>query len=231
MKIERLQFITSDNPTRPPLQQIKLAIEGGVRWIQLRLKNKPFEVYLETALEARKICNDYQATLIINDNLKITQLSKADGIHLGLGDTPIAEARKILGPDVIIGGTANTLKDIHHQISQGANYLGVGPFRFTNTKKNLSPLLGLSGYQKIMESSPSIPLLAIGGLRLDDLPALMALGLHGVAISSAISHGDQPQEVAKQFIAKISSLTNNIAKDAHSFPPLPFSQKDNSCNL
>jgi thiamine-phosphate pyrophosphorylase len=128
----------------------------------------------------------------------------ADGVHLGKNDMPIKEARQMLGSSFIIGGTANTFEDVkaHHEAS--ANYIGCGPFRFTTTKKNLSPVLGLDGYRHIVkqmkDANIQLPIVAIGGITAEDIPAIMQTGVTGIALSGTILHAENPIEEMKKII-------------------------------
>lgn len=128
----------------------------------------------------------------MNDYPLVALKSNADGVHLGLDDMPVAEARALLGPDMIIGGTANTLAHMELRAKEGADYIGLGPYRFTTTKENLSPVIGLAGYSKLMSEAHKagikLPVIAIGGIELADIPLLLAEGLHGVAVSGALTN-------------------------------------------
>lgn len=203
MKISKLHYIT-DSPA-----QIEEACKGGVDWIQLRVKNKRTNEWKLIAEEVKKICKKYSAKLIINDNVELAKSIKADGIHLGKEDVPPDEARKILGLDFLIGGTANTYEDIQRLVKMQVDYIGLGPFRFTKTKENLSPLLGLQGYTELMskctDENIQVPIIAIGGIQLNDLDALFASGIYGVAVSSAISDSADIAATAGAFIGKIKN--------------------------
>ena len=137
-----LQFITHQTDTISYLHSAELVLKGGCKWVQLRMKEASTEEIKKTAFKVRKLCKLYNATFIIDDHVVIAREVGADGVHLGKNDLPVAEARKIVGNSFIIGGTANTFEDIEHLVSAGADYIGLGPFRFTETKKNLSPVLG-----------------------------------------------------------------------------------------
>jgi thiamine-phosphate pyrophosphorylase len=138
-----------------------------------------------------KTCRDHNVKLIINDNVELAKTIGSDGVHLGKSDMNPADARKILGENVIIGGTANTFEDIERLAKQNVNYIGLGPFRFTSTKKNLSPVLGLEGYENILKQCRAngirIPVIAIGGITVADVNTLTSIGLYGIAVSSAIN--------------------------------------------
>ncbi|NJL74229.1 MAG: thiamine phosphate synthase [Saprospiraceae bacterium] len=190
-----LHYISQSTPHLTQLEAIQTACEAGCRWIQLRMKDTDESKIIETAFQAQKICEAFQATLIINDYPNIALAAQADGVHLGLDDFNHTKARQLLGQNYIIGGTANTIEDIRNYAAQGViDYLGVGPFRFTTTKKKLSPILGIEGYTNIIQQCRqegiSLPIIAIGGIELEDIPALMNTGVHGIAVSGLITHAE-----------------------------------------
>ncbi|MCF0060048.1 thiamine phosphate synthase [Dyadobacter chenwenxiniae] len=201
-KIERLHFISNQTLEMSHLDSIGLALQAGCKWIQLRVKDQPENDVLELAHAAKALCDSYAAKLIINDFPNIAKAVDAYGLHLGLNDMPIPEARKIVGKNMTIGGTANKFEDILLRISEGADYIGLGPFRFTRTKQNLSPILGLEGYldlmQKLSEQKINIPIIAIGGILPGDVPTLMTTGIHGVAMSSALIQSQDRKETVQK---------------------------------
>lgn len=174
--------------------QVEAACAAGIRWIQLRMKLASDEEMREVAIAAKKICDAYGCTFLINDRVQIAAEVGAHGVHLGKQDMAVGLARRILGPGRIIGGTANTLEDIREHRRQGADYIGLGPFRYTTTKKNLSPVLGLAGYRRIMDQLRSeritIPLVAIGGIGSADAAGLLEAGLQGIAFSGMFVHAE-----------------------------------------
>ena len=195
----KLQFITHYTEKYSYIDSARIALEGGCRWIQLRMKDADASTLEETALIVQKMCKDYGATFIIDDHVLLTKKIKADGVHLGKNDMPIAEARRLLGDSFIIGGTVNSLDDVRATLQSATpDYFGCGPFRFTSTKKNLAPILGHEGYRNIIremkEGGIRIPLVAIGGIRKEDIPELMADGVHGIALSSSILRAENPVE-------------------------------------
>ena len=141
-----IQFITHSNERYDHVEGAKLALQGGCRWIQLRMKDAMEIDFLRAAKKIRRLCDEYHATLILDDHVEWVGLTGADGVHLGKNDMPISEARRILGDTFIIGGTANTIADVEDHWKSGADYVGCGPFRFTTTKEKLSPVLGIGGY-------------------------------------------------------------------------------------
>ena len=196
--IGKLQFISNRNNELTHLESIQIALDAGCNWIQLRIKNQSPEEVLKQALKAKTLCDQYQAKLIINDFPFIAKEVSAYGLHLGLEDMTIKEAREIVGNELIIGGTANTFEHILLRINEGADYIGLGPFRFTSTKQNLSPVLGINGFQQIMKQlavlDKSVPVIAIGGILPEDIPGIKAIGLHGIAMSSALIHAKNRKE-------------------------------------
>ena len=198
----KLQFITHYTEKYSYVDSARIALEGGCRWIQLRMKDADEVLLEETALVVQKMCKDYGATFIIDDHVSLVKKIKADGVHLGKNDMPIAEARRLLGDSFIIGGTVNSLDDVRATLQSATpDYFGCGPFRFTSTKKNLAPILGHEGYRNIIremkEDGIRIPLVAIGGIRKEDIPELMADGVHGIALSSSILRAENPVEEMK----------------------------------
>ena len=191
----KFQFITHQTPKYDYFQSAQLALEGGCKWIQLRMKESSTEEIESMALRIKPLCRQYNATFIIDDHVDICKKTGADGVHLGKSDMPPAEARKILGDQFIIGGTCNTYEDIL-AIKHHVDYIGCGPFRFTTTKKNLAPVLGLEGYREITSNCRSndinIPIVAIGGITVDDIPDILNTGIDGIALSGAILNADDP---------------------------------------
>lgn len=199
-----IQFITNYHDNISLTEQTEYVLEAGCRWVQLRLKGADdAEIYM-VGKALRALCDQYEATLILDDAVRMVPVIGADGVHLGKQDMPVDEARKLLGPDKIIGGTANTFEEVERLARQGANYIGCGPFRFTTTKKNLSPLLGLEGYAAILEQMRQqqidLPLIAIGGITVEDVPDLVDLGVSGIAISGAILEAKKPDVMMRKFI-------------------------------
>lgn len=192
----RMQFISHFTDQYDYLDSIAMALEGGCRWVQLRMKDATLEEILPIALEAQKLCKAKDATFIIDDHVALVKKIGADGVHLGKLDMPVGEARKILGDGFIIGGTSNTFEDIAMHAAAGADYIGCGPFRFTTTKKNLSPVLGLEGYQtlvaKMKEQGLNLPIVAIGGINAEDIPAIMRTGVSGIALSGTVLRAENP---------------------------------------
>ena len=201
----QVQFISHTTPEIGYLEGIEMALKGGCRWIQLRMKGADNESLRLNSLAAKELCRAYGATFVIDDNVQIAKETGCDGVHLGKNDMPIAQAREYLGNGFIIGGTANTFEDILRIYREGGDYIGCGPFRYTTTKSNLSPLLGLEGYaaivNKMREQGISVPLIAIGGITEADIPELTATGIDGIAVSGSVLNAHDP-------VAQMSRLVN-----------------------
>ena len=216
----RLQFITHCTERYSYVDSARIALEGGCRWIQLRMKDADESLMEETAHIVQKMCKDYGATFIIDDNVHLVKKIKADGVHLGKNDMPIAEAREILGDDFIIGGTVNTFDDIIRQRTTDngqqtlgiPDYFGCGPFRFTSTKKNLAPILGIEGYENIISNMKrnniNIPLVAIGGITKDDISDILKTGVDGIALSGSVLKAENPVEEMKSIVEIFKSFQN-----------------------
>lgn len=199
-----LQFITHRTERYDYLDSVRIALAGGCRWVQLRMKGMTDEEVRPVAIEAQKMCRDAGATFIVDDRVELVGELGIDGVHLGKNDMPIGEARKVLGERAIIGGTANTLEDVVAHYEATANYIGCGPFRFTTTKEKLSPLLGLEGYRRIVEGMKeqgiNLPIVAIGGIKAEDVAEIMRTGVTGIALSGAILQAADPIEEMKRII-------------------------------
>lgn len=203
-----IQFISHYTDQYSYLDAIRLALEGGCRWVQLRMKDASIHDFLSIGKEVRRLCDSYQATFILDDHVELVREIGADGVHLGKKDMPVAEARKILGNDYIIGGTANTFDDVKMHYEASANYIGCGPFRFTTTKQGLAPVLGLEGYRSIIAQMSAegidLPMVAIGGITAEDIPAIMQTGVSGIALSGAVLRAADP-------VAEMKRLTEIVA--------------------
>lgn len=205
--ISNLHYISQQTAAMGHTENIQAACDAGCDWIQLRIKHAAPEDIMPIALAAKKICEQYKARLIINDYPHIAKAVAAYGVHVGKNDMTVAAAREITGPGFIIGGTANTLADILQHVKDDASYVGLGPYRFTTTKQNLSPILGLEGIariiQQLKEQGISIPVVAIGGILADDIPALQAAGVHGVAVSGLITQAVNRQQIVQNIFESL----------------------------
>ena len=199
-----LQFITNNSDRYSIAEEVQMAIEGGCRWVQLRMKDATAEEVRQVALELIPMCQENDTFLIIDDRVELVNELRVSGVHLGKEDMDPLQAREILGPHAIIGITANTAEDILRYKGKDVDYVGLGPFRFTTTKRNLAPELGLEGYKMIVDqvrqAGMELPIVAIGGITLADVNGLMATGVNGLAVSGAIINAEDPVDVTSQFM-------------------------------
>lgn len=209
----KLQYISQGSTATEQLNNIQQALSAGCNWIQLRYKNATTDEVTTLAEQVKILCTDHAATFIINDHPHIAKAVDADGVHLGLTDMSIIETKEIVGPDKIVGGTANTLEDALQRVEEGCSYVGLGPLRFTTTKEKLSPVLGLEGYKKIMEALTQrhipIPVYAIGGIVLEDIEAIMQTGVYGVAVSGIITNHPNKKLLVQQFNTHLYETVNH----------------------
>lgn len=206
--MEKLQFITDGMDADETTRQALAAIEGGCRWVQIRMKDADDAEVLDAARRIIPFARKHGATVVLDDRVHLVAESGADGVHIGKEDMPPAEARRILGTDKIIGVTVNSLEDILSIDRRLIDYMGMGPFRFTTTKKKLAATLGIDGYRRILSDARNrgidTPVVAIGGITLGDVPELMTTGINGIAVSGAISRAENPTEATRDFMKSLN---------------------------
>lgn len=199
-----LQFITHRNDRYDEISGTRAVLEGGCRWVQLRMKEARDEEFLRVGREVGRLCRQYGATFLLDDRVHLVAELSADGVHLGKNDMPPSEARQLLPEGKIIGATANTFEDIERAVAEGADYIGLGPFRFTQTKRNLSPILGLEGYRQILTrcrtAGITLPVVAIGGITAADIAGILATGVSGIALSGALLGAQDPSEETRKIV-------------------------------
>lgn len=203
-----LQYITDYKEGVSIPEQVEAVCRGGCRWVQLRMKDASREDFTRTGRAVKEICRRHGALFVVNDRVDIALELDADGVHLGKEDMNPLEARKILGYSKVIGGTCNTFENVVDRFRQQVDYIGLGPFTYTSTKKRLAPVLGLEGYRKIMESCREagihVPVHAIGGITEEDIRPLLQTGVTGLALSSLLKNGDDITERTKEILSKIN---------------------------
>ena len=197
----RLYFITDSTKYEKDefLRRVEEALKGGVTLVQLREKERSTREYLELAKEVHEITLKYNVPLIIDDRLDVAMAADTEGVHLGQSDMPINIARKILGPDKIIGATAKTVPQALEAYEQGADYLGVGAI-FPTTTKVKTILTSTDTLADICRAVP-IPANAIGGLNKDNIDILKGIPIAGVCVVSAIMKADDPKQAAEELSA------------------------------
>lgn len=186
-----LQFITNTESPVPVVEQVREVIKGGCRWIQVRMKDASDQEISDVIEEIKPLCIEKEVFLILNDRVELAKKLDVGGVHIGKTDMLPSQARLLLGPAAVIGVTANTFEDVLAVRSLDIDYIGIGPFRFTETKKKLAPVLATEGIQSIcgrMEAEEiNIPRVAVGGIRKEDVRPLMEAGVNGVAVSGALA--------------------------------------------
>ena len=171
------------------------------------MKDTPAGQIVGRGRELLALCRAWGALLIVNDAPELSAEIGADGVHLGQGDMAPAEARRIVGEGAIVGSTANTFEQIAGRCDGQTDYIGLGPFRYTTTKKNLAPVLGAEGYRSILErmrrEGIALPVVAIGGILPEDVPGLMPSGVMGVAVSGALSRAADAERQTVRFVESL----------------------------
>ncbi len=204
-----LQFITNPSDRYTIAQEVKMVIDGGCKWVQLRMKDASYDELKATAEDIIPICKDAGVILVIDDNVTLVKELRVHGVHLGKEDMDPQKAREMLGPHAIIGVTANTADDIMAMRGIDVDYVGLGPFRHTTTKKKLAPVIGLDGYTSIMQEVKSkgnkLPVVAIGGITADDVEQVMATGVQGLAMSGAIINSDNPADYVDRVLSLLGA--------------------------
>lgn len=180
-------FITHAATTEEVLRQTNAVLaQGRADMVQLRMKSASKALLLTTAREVQVLCRNYGVPLIINDSVEVAHAIGADGVHLGKEDMSPTLARQLLGDAVLIGRTCNTREDLDAALAEPIDYVGVGPYRFTQTKQRLAPILGIEGYRKLQLADYPLPAYAIGSIRPDEAPLFDELGIYGIAMSGAL---------------------------------------------
>lgn len=199
-----LQYITSTSSPVSIVEQVRQVLEGGCRWIQVRMKDATDEEISKAMEEIKPMCLDKEAFLILNDRVELAKTLDVGGVHLGKMDMLPSKARLVLGPAAVIGVTANTIEDVMAVRALDIDYIGIGPYRFTETKKNLAPVLGLEGIRAICEDMRQLEIniatVAVGGIRPEDVVPLMETGVNGLAVSGAIAFAPDIKAATEEFL-------------------------------
>jgi thiamine-phosphate pyrophosphorylase len=189
--IEKLQFITHDLDHLSHVEQARIVCQAGGKWIQYRCLTKNDDELLADINQIAEICDDWGATLIVTDHVHLNGKADIQGFHIEDMNANFLSLRASLGEAVTIGGSSNTLEGLLRLAKEGVDYAGFGPFAHTDTKPNDFPLLGVAGYEKAMlklkESEIELPIIAVGGVGVNDVEALMQTGIFGIAVSAAIN--------------------------------------------
>lgn len=199
-----LQYITNTECQRSVVDQIAGVLDGGCRWIQIRMKDACDDEIRQVVRDVKPMCAKYDAFLLLNDRVELAKELELTGVHLGKEDMPVSQARSILGPAAVIGATVNTYEDILRLRALDIDYFGIGPYSMTSTKKKLAPVLGLDGIanlcRRMREDEIEIATVAVGGITLSDVDKLMQAGVQGVAVSGAIANAADLVNTTREFI-------------------------------
>jgi len=202
--IASFHYLTQDLPVLSHLEQAKIACKAGVNWIQYRCLTKSDIELIHEINKVAAICDDWGATLIITDHYHLLDKVDAQGVHIEAMNTDLAAVRNQIGDEKTLGASAISFEDIQRiNLTGVADYIGCGPFNFTRTKINNHPLLGIEGYSNIIKQMTdkgiTIPLLAVGGITVNDVKVLLETGIHGIAVSAAVNLAKDPASVIKDF--------------------------------
>lgn len=208
-----LQFITNTEAPVTPAEQVKAVIAGGCRWVQIRMKEASDEEIENVVKEIKPLCLETETFLLLDDRVELAKKLDVGGVHLGKTDMLPSKARMLLGPAAVIGVTANTFQDIIAVRSLDVDYIGMGPFADTKTKKNLAPILGLEGIRNLcieMEKNEiTMSHVAVGGIKKEDVVPLMEAGVNGVAVSGAIAFAADIEKETREFLALLAPFMKN----------------------
>jgi len=205
--IEKLHFITHDIQQSSHIEQAQVACEAGAKWIQYRCLSKADDELLADINVIAEICDDWGATLIVTNHIHLIGKADIQGFHIEDMDADFIALRNQIGEEFTLGGSANTVENLIRLANEGADYAGFGPFKITTTKPNNSPLLGVKGYADavadLKAENIDLPILAVGGVTLNDIPELLATGIYGIAASSAINQAENMYEAYVDFYKAI----------------------------
>ena len=206
--ISKFHYLTQDLAHRSHAEQTQIACEAGANWIQYRCLSKTDEEMIPEIHQVAAICDDWGATLILTNHYHLLDKVDAQGVHLEDMQADFSAVRDIITDEKTLGASANTFEDIQRIDKTGAvDYVGCGPFAFTETKPNNYPLLGTEGYRKISklmeEMQINLPLLAVGGITIKDVDPLLQTGIYGIALSSAVNLAEDPGEAFREIYKKI----------------------------
>lgn len=176
---------------------VEAALEAGVGCLQYRDQQAPTRIMLERARRLLEIARRHGVFLLVNDRVDVALAVGADGVHVGGDDMPVGDARRLLGPEAIIGATARTPQTARRAAAQGADYLGAGPVFATTTKPGIGVLLGERGLAGVVRSV-SVPVVGIGGVTVENAPRVIAAGAAGVAVVSEIMAARNPGKRARE---------------------------------
>ncbi|WP_430809423.1 MULTISPECIES: thiamine phosphate synthase [unclassified Carboxylicivirga] len=209
--ISRLHYITTPC-NYSYMEQIKAIVLGGGNWVQLRMPEASLKEKEQVTIEALRFCMDNGATLIIDNNVELAAKLGADGVHLDMKDMQPNKAREILGPQAILGASANSFAEVQQLHEAGLDYIHLGPHRIDPTKSTQDAPLSVEEYQSILSQCKAAgittPIIAFGGLVPDDVKPLFDIGIHGVAFDSYLAQSEQPGALTLELLEKIGRCSS-----------------------
>lgn len=191
-------------PGRSHIEQADMACRAGANWVQYRCLTKPDDKLIAEIHQIAAICDDWGATLILTNHYHLLDKVDAQGVHIEDLDADFAMIREVISDEKTLGASATNINQLLRLQNSGViDYAGYGPFAHTDTKPNDYPLLGYNGYRELQKQHITIPVIAIAGIQLVDVENLMATGIDGIAVSSAINLSVDPKAVTKAFYQKL----------------------------
>ncbi|MFC0516846.1 thiamine phosphate synthase [Mucilaginibacter angelicae] len=203
--VSKFHYLTHDLPGFSHVQQVQMACGAGANWVQYRCLTKPEDELIDEINEIAEICDDWGATLIIANHYDLIDRVDVQGVHIDDIDADLPTIRKVIGPDKTLGASAADTDELLHLQSTGVvDYYAYGPFASAATDELTahSPI-GFNGYRQLEKLGIGIPVIAIGGIRLDDVEHLLQTGIDGIAVSSAINLVADPAAKVKEFYRKM----------------------------
>jgi thiamine-phosphate pyrophosphorylase len=202
--ISKFHYLTQDLPNRNHIEQAEIACSAGANWLQYRCLTKTDEELIAEISQIADICDDWGATLILTNHYHLLDKVDAQGVHIEDFDADFKSIREAIGEDKTFGASATNLEALLKVQATGVvDYCGYGPFRHTDTKPNNKPLLGFEGYRQLQKQPIEIPVIAVGGITLNDVETLIQTGIYGIAVSAAVNLAIDPGAAVKEFYRKI----------------------------
>jgi thiamine-phosphate pyrophosphorylase len=201
--ISKFHYLTQDLPNRTHIEQAQIACEAGANWLQYRCLTKNDDELIDEINQIACICDDWGATLILTNHYHLLDKVDAQGVHIEDFEADFVAIRNQIGEDKTLGASAtNIARLLATQATGIVDYCGYGPFAHTNTKPNDKPLLGFEGYRQLQQHQINIPVIAVGGIQLADVEALLETGIYGIAVSAAVNLSTDPGQTIKEIYRK-----------------------------
>jgi thiamine-phosphate pyrophosphorylase len=202
--ISKLHYLTQDLPNRSHIEQAEIACAAGANWLQYRCLTKNDDELITEINTIAEICDEWGATLILTNHYHLLDKVDAQGVHIEDFDADFVEMRNRIGEDKTLGASATNIQSLLRVQQSGVvDYCGYGPFAHTDTKPNNKPLLGFEGYRLLQKQAIDIPVIAVGGIQLNDVDHLLKTGIYGIAVSAAVNLAPYPGQALKEFYRKL----------------------------